>query len=134
MRRIPEHVTANARALRNNATGAERTLWQHLGPLRPRFTRQLPIGPYIADFACRAAKLVVELDGRSHDLTGEADTRRDAFLRRAGWTVIRIPNADVANWPEGVARGLHLRTIEILEARQKGRNPPPPLPEEGGEK
>src|SRR3954465_13255842 len=62
-RRVPFDQTQRARALRNSATKHERKLWGILSRLRPKFTRQLPIGPYFADFACRQAKLIVELDG-----------------------------------------------------------------------
>ena len=55
-----------ARHLRRNPTDAERLLWRILGRLRPRFTRQYAIGPYVADFACRRARLVIELDGGPH--------------------------------------------------------------------
>jgi very-short-patch-repair endonuclease len=59
------------------------------------FVRQLPIGPYIADFACRKAKLVVELDGSQH-AESSRDRRRDAFLRDQGWSTLRFWNEDVA--------------------------------------
>jgi very-short-patch-repair endonuclease len=49
--------------LRSNATRHEAKLWAMISRLRPKFTRQLPIGPYFTDFACRQAKLIVELDG-----------------------------------------------------------------------
>jgi very-short-patch-repair endonuclease len=65
-RRVPFDQTARARALRNGATPHERKLWGMISRLRPKFTRQLPIGPYFADFACRPAKLIVELDGGHH--------------------------------------------------------------------
>jgi very-short-patch-repair endonuclease len=58
-----------ARRLRANTTDAERTLWRHLRKLETEgthFRRQVPIGPYVADFACMAARLVIEVDGSQH--------------------------------------------------------------------
>ena len=55
-RRIGYDQTQRARALRNGATRHERKLWAMLSRLRPKFTRQLPVGPYFADFACRGTK------------------------------------------------------------------------------
>ena len=71
-------------------------LWRSLRDrgLKAKFRRQVPIGPYIADFACVAAHLVVELDGRPHE-AGEhqdRDLERDAWLAEKGWSVLRISN------------------------------------------
>jgi very-short-patch-repair endonuclease len=63
-RRIPFDQTERARELRGGATRHERKLWGMISRLRPKFTRQLPIRPYFADFACRQAELIVELDGQ----------------------------------------------------------------------
>ena len=59
MRRVPKRHTEQARALRSNATEQKRALWLLLSRYRPKFTRQLPIGPYKADLACRQARLIV---------------------------------------------------------------------------
>ena len=80
MKRVPEHLTANARELRSNSTKAERLLWVRLRRYRPRFTRQLVIEPYILDIACRQAKLAVELDGSQHADAIAYDNSRTAFL------------------------------------------------------
>lgn len=58
------------------------------------FTRQLPIGPYFADFACRAKRLVVEIDGSQH-ADSAYDRRRDEFMRSQGWSTLRFWNHDV---------------------------------------
>ena len=86
MPRVPPRL--NARSLRTNATEAERLLWPFLSPYRPRFTRQHVIGNYIVDFACRSAKLAVELDGSQH-VESLADEERTAELEALGWKVIR---------------------------------------------
>jgi very-short-patch-repair endonuclease len=87
-----------ARSLRKNPTNAERLLWQHLRRRRLagfRFRRQHSIGPYICDFACLEAAIVVELDGSQHVEQSDYDERRDAFLRSQGFRVLRFWNNDV---------------------------------------
>jgi len=87
-----------ARSLRKNPTNAERLLWQHLRRRRLagfRFRRQHSIGPYICDFACLEAAIVVELDGSQHVEQSGYDERRDAFLRSQGFRVLRFWNNDV---------------------------------------
>lgn len=77
------------------------------GPLRPaEFRRQTVIGPYIADFTYRAAMLVVEIDGDTHVMQIDYDTRRTAFLAAQGWRVIRFTNSDVIGNLEGVLQQL----------------------------
>ncbi len=93
-----------ARALRRRSTEAEKRLW---GLLRDRrligykFRRQVPIGRYIADFACYEGKLVVELDGSQH-LESVRDRLRDQDLRARGFEVVRIWNSELNQNPEGV--------------------------------
>ena len=87
-----------ARELRKNMTAAERRLWFHCLRTYPvRFQRQKPIGPYIADFYCAKAGLVVELDGDYHGEKQQAqnDLERTALLERMGLSVIRFRNRDV---------------------------------------
>ena len=70
MIRFRERPTRTAQKLRNTATDAEKKLWTHLSRRQLngfKFSRQMPVGPYICDFMCREAKLVVELDGGQHD-------------------------------------------------------------------
>jgi very-short-patch-repair endonuclease len=99
-------------------TEAERVLWRELrhDRLGCRFRRQHPIPPSIVDFACLAAKLVVEADGGQHADGG--DRQRDADLRRQGWKILRFWNNDVLQNRTGV-----LRTIAAVLA---GSDPPPP--------
>ncbi|MEL7691551.1 endonuclease domain-containing protein [Citromicrobium bathyomarinum] len=96
--------TKRARELRNAATPAERELWRHLArsQLGVRFSRQMPVGPFFADFLCRSHKLIVELDGHSHDVQPERDEARDAYLRSEGYRVLHFSNADVIANTEGV--------------------------------
>jgi very-short-patch-repair endonuclease len=94
-----------ARHLRNNPTPEEIKLWHVLSAIRPRFTRQLQIGPYIADFACRRARLIIELDGSQH-VDNVDDDKRTADLEAKGWRVFRFWNIDVNANVEGVAEAI----------------------------
>ena len=98
-------TTERARSLRRELTDAERTLWYALryGQLGCRFRRQFPIPPYIVDFACLEAQLVVERDGGQHAEPGEHD-RRDAVLRRLGWRILRFWSNDILQNRAGVVQ------------------------------
>ena len=91
---------AHARFMRRNPSAIERKLWRLLRDRKfegLKFRRQVPIGPYIADFACLAHKLVVEADGPFHD---EArDGVRDGYLKRQGFQVLRFSNTVIENRP-----------------------------------
>ena len=89
-----------ARDLRQRMTDAELILWSRIRPRafpRFRFRRQHPIGPYIADFACPLARMVIEVGGATHSSETERDhdARRDAYIRMQGWNVIRVANNDI---------------------------------------
>ena len=99
MRKDPTTV-AYARTLRRDATAAEKILWHHLRNRQLnnfKFSRQEPIGPYIADFVCRAKKLIVEIDGVTHETAEELadDVARTEFLVGQGYRVIRFRNEDI---------------------------------------
>src|ERR1700704_3419146 len=87
-----------ARRLRRSMTGGELMLWSRLRRQQlegHRFRRQAPIGPYIADFACFQARLLIEIDGPSHDARVEYDRRRPAWLGCGGVRVLRFAADDV---------------------------------------
>lgn len=107
-------MTTHARALRNGATPAERLIWRRLSCYRPHFTRQLVVGHYILDIACRPAKLAIELDGSQHLDAIVRDTRRSEWLESQGWTTIRFWNNTVLENPEGVIEAILLKTAECL--------------------
>jgi very-short-patch-repair endonuclease len=120
--------TSRARELRNQATPAERLLWRALSNSKVgghKFSRQMPVGPYFADFLCRGAGLVVEIDGWSHDVRVEHDRRRDDFIAGQGLKLLRFSNDDVLNNLDGV-----VQTIDLALA---GQAHPQPLPPAGGE-
>ena len=126
MRRVDPEMTRRARALRSGATSEERTLWRLLSQYRPAFTRQLVIGHFIADLACREAKLAVDVDGGQH-VEAEKDAVRTRWLEGQGWTVIRFWNSDVWENPEGVAEAILLEAAKCL-----GGTHPQPLPSREG--
>ncbi|NBB17495.1 DUF559 domain-containing protein [Caulobacter sp. SLTY] len=98
--------TKLARAFRKNASPAERWLWAvvRAGRLEGfKFRRQVPIDRYIVDFACMDAKLVVELDGPSHQTRSEEDAVRTAVLEQKGYLVVRLDNAQVLENADGAA-------------------------------
>ncbi|MFN9778508.1 MAG: endonuclease domain-containing protein [Alphaproteobacteria bacterium] len=89
-----------SRTLRKQMPAAERILWSCLRCGRMdglHFRRQHPIGPFIADFACRKLRLTIEVDGASHWTEAQRayDRRRTAYIRRAGWKELRVANDDV---------------------------------------
>jgi len=111
MRKAEKGTIGKARALRRNMTHAETVLWQKLRRKQlsgHRFRRQMPLGPYIADFACVEKKLIVELDGETHSSPAEQahDLRRTQYMSEQGWRVYRVWNIDVYNNLDGVLEGI----------------------------
>jgi len=111
-----------ATRLRIDATDAERKLWSLLrskqfGGLR--FRRQQPIGPYIVDFYCSAAKLIVELDGEQHGEENHVryDENRTRWLLAHGYRVLRYPNVEFLKTPQialdGIAHVLDEQAIPL---------------------
>jgi very-short-patch-repair endonuclease len=136
---MPEHKTSKehrtfAKRQRHEMTRAEALLWQAIRGNRFngwRFKRQVPYGPYVADFSCAQARLVVELDGRPHQDEEQMirDGRRDAWFQERGFRVLRISNDLVLGSIE-----LALKEIELaLTAPSPGllRRPPSPSRGEG---
>lgn len=121
-------MRTRARTLRRDSTDAERLIWNELRAHRlngASFRRQTPMGPYVADFVCHAASLIVELDGGQHfeNEQMKRDARRDAFLTSKGFRVLRFNNHDVMSNRQGV-----LETI----AAALGAAPSPTLPRKRG--
>jgi very-short-patch-repair endonuclease len=128
MRGADHFQRTRGRDLRKDPTSAEAALW---GKLRGRrlsgwkFVRQEPVGPYFADFACRGARLVVEVDGATHSTDEELayDARREAYLCEEGYRVLRFPNDEVFHNIDAVCD-------TIFHALQES---PSPLPVKRGE-
>jgi very-short-patch-repair endonuclease len=117
----------NARALRASMTDSERMLWSRLRmeQLGVKFRRQHPLGRYIADFACLAPKLIVELDGSQHADHHAYDATRDAFFRGQGFAVLRFPTNEALKNIDGVL------TVIAEQLGTVGERPHPNLPPEG---
>jgi ATP-dependent helicase HrpA/adenine-specific DNA-methyltransferase len=98
-----------ARRLRRSSTDAEQKLWSRLrnGRLRGlKFRRQMPIGIFIADFACVEARIVIEVDGSQHIDEAEADQLRSQAIEAAGYFVMRFWNDEVLANIDGVMAGI----------------------------
>jgi very-short-patch-repair endonuclease len=111
-----------ARQLRRDGSFPERLLWSKLRNRQLdgwKFRRQHPVGPYFADFACEAAKLIVELDGDTHgDVAQRAhDSRRTVFLQSQDWQVIRFWNSDLLDNIDGVLDAIQLTLVHISRTR-----------------
>ncbi|MEX8502600.1 MAG: endonuclease domain-containing protein [Leptothrix ochracea] len=94
-----------ARSLRQEATPFEQTFWSHVRSGRFsgwKFRRQQVIGPYIVDFVCPKAHLIVELDGAQHALHQPYDQARDAWLHAQGYRILRVWNPTWSQHPEAV--------------------------------
>jgi very-short-patch-repair endonuclease len=108
-----------ARALRRRATLTERTLWTLLRNRRLaglKFRRQVPLGPYVADFVCLAHRLIVEADGPFHDPAHDA--RRDQWLRTQGFHVLRFGNKAIQDDGFSVIDQIQA-TATLLPLREK---------------
>ena len=108
MPKFRDRGTERARVLRNGSTPAERHLWRYLRnkQLGARFNRQLKIGSFFPDFLCRELKLIIEVDGISHDFQPERDVMRDRLLAEAGYRVLHFTNQDVLSNVEGVVTAI----------------------------
>jgi very-short-patch-repair endonuclease len=118
-----------ARHLRKNMTDTERFVWariryRQLGGFR--FRRQAPIGPYVADFVCFEAKLVLELDGGQHAARVEADAERTRWLESQGFRVFRVWNFEVSDDWDAVAEAIGRLLAESEDPPPAASRRPPP--------
>ena len=114
--------TNSARALRRRMTDAELRIWyllrgRHLVGFK--FRRQHPIGPYVVDFVCLEQKLVIELDGGQH-ASDPNDLRRDAFLQRNGFRVLRFWNNEALSHTAAVCESI-LRAASVTPSPRRVR-------------
>ncbi|MGJ5202134.1 endonuclease domain-containing protein [Bradyrhizobium sp. HKCCYLR20261] len=129
---VSDRQRNRAKQLRQAMTRAETLLWRYIKANRIEgagFRRQVPIKNYIADFVCFSAKLVIELDGESHDFAERQtkDAKRDAFFATEGFAVLRFTNAQVMSNLEGVVEAVR----QALVDRARGYPPPRPSPTRG---
>lgn len=122
MAHIPRKIKLlpNAKALRREMTPQERHLWYDFLREHPvKFYKQRIIGPYIVDFYCASAKLVIEIDGSQHyEEQGQLhDAERTAYLEALGLKVLRFSNADINRRFKSVCEAIH-KAIDIeIEAQ-----------------
>jgi very-short-patch-repair endonuclease len=96
-RPIPALAQARAKAMRVEATDAERALWRLLRDRRlagMKWRRQVPLGQFIVDFICLEHRIIVECDGSQH-AENSRDTSRDAWLRSQGFIIVRFWNHEI---------------------------------------
>ena len=96
-------------------TDAELRLWTRLRVEQIdgyRFRRQVPIGPYVVDFACLKARLVIEVDGGQHVQAKEQDDKRTAWLASQGFRVLRFWDNDVLTQTDGVLEAIRVALPE----------------------
>ena len=127
----PIKQVKRARKLRKTMSLPEVLLWQELRK-RPggfKFRRQVPMKPNTLDFACLEKRLVIEVDGKAHDMGGnpQRDDVRDAFLRMKGFETMRIPAVDVLKNLTGVVEAVVARCCAVgpLHLRASRDGPPP---------
>jgi very-short-patch-repair endonuclease len=112
---------------------AEALLWSYIRKRAvngARFRRRRPVGPYVADFACIAAKLAIEIDGATHWTEDQMrhDARRSKYLWQQGWRALRVTSTDACENADGVWLALaHHFTPPTLPLRS---GPPPCTREE----
>src|SRR5688500_1046980 len=113
-----------SRKLRRNMSPPEAKLWLLLrgSPSGVRFRRQYAVGPYVADFYCPAARLIIEIDGMAHVMGNRPnlDVVRAEWLKNEGFELTRIPALEVLRDPTAVADAL-----VRLCTRDRGSAPPP---------
>ena len=119
-----------AKQLRRTMTRAETLLWRHLKAHRLAalgFRRQSPMGNYIADFVAHSCKLVIEVDGESHDFEERVrhDGLRDKWFASRGYRVLRFTNDEVMKNLEGVVVAIALAAAQAVP-------PSLTLPRKGG--
>jgi very-short-patch-repair endonuclease len=132
--RVDPQLLEFAREMRHIPAPAEQKLWKclrnrQLGGFK--FRRQFAIASYIADFSCPEFKLIVELDGESHEIRVDYDNERSANLAERGFEVIRFPNTEVHENLEGIL----LEILNECESRSSRVGPSPlPSPPSTGER
>ena len=129
---VRRQISPHAAQLRRDMTDVERKLWYAVRDRRLdgfKFRRQATIGPFIVDFLCAEARLIVELDGGQH--SEERDARRTAFLETEGFRGLRFWNNALIESFEGVLEMIHAALVEAVTEERRRRPSPNPLPRAG---
>nr|WP_284734798.1 DUF559 domain-containing protein [Sphingosinicella terrae] len=128
-----KELLARAKWMRAHPTEAERRLWTMLRDRRLqafKFRRQQIIDPYIVDFVCFAERLIIEADG-SQRADNKDDARRDSFLRRQGFRVLRFWNNEVLSESDAVAETIFAALLTPHPPKPPAWAPPSPARGEG---
>ncbi len=131
VRQVQSEIRKRAKEMRRNLTPYEAIMWNQLRKIKTvSFRRQVPISPFIVDFAAISIKLIIEIDGASH-VTKDAqeyDKDRTDYLENLGWEVLRVWNLDVKNNPSGVLAFIENRVKEkaACPIHHASRGPPSP--------
>ncbi|MBL0403418.1 endonuclease domain-containing protein [Microvirga aerilata] len=142
MSNISRFRRERAKQLRSNDTGPEQVLWRALKNIPvygSHFRRQVPIGPYVADFACLKARLIIELDGGHHSQDDIAikDEHRTRWLESEGYRVVRFWNAELTENMNGVLDTIYAALYGSPQSEALALPTPPrpdgrPSPSRGG--
>ena len=134
MRDHTDQALHSARRLRSEMSLPEVPLWRILQtrPSGVKLRRQHPVGGYVADFYCAKRRLIVEIDGISHDMgeRPERDAQRNEWMQSCGMEVMRISASDVLRDPEGLAASLVGLCSGAPPPSAATRLPPPPAGED----
>jgi very-short-patch-repair endonuclease len=130
---VSEQQRRRAKGLRSTMTRAETLLWRYIKAGRVdglTFRRQVPMQKYIADFVSHSRRLIIELDGESHDFESriQHDEERDAWFASQGYTIVRFTNEEVLTNLSGVVEGIR----EAASSRAGSIPPSLSLPHMGG--
>ena len=115
---ITYELVGRARSMRKEPTEEENKLWNlYLKKIKPRFVRQKIIGSYIVDFYCAKLKLIIEIDGVQHyyEENEEYEKRREEFLQRAGYKLLRFYNSDVNKNLSNTEETIYWSCVERVE-------------------
>jgi very-short-patch-repair endonuclease len=135
---VAARAQTNAKKLRRALTEPEKRLWWHLSHRLPvegsHFRRQVALGPYVADFCCLSARLIVEVDGEQHGFeAGSAYVaRRDSYLQSEGFRILRFSNRMVLREIDTVLDTIHAALAAsdapLPDSAGQAEPPPPPAP------
>ena len=116
-------TAALAKQLRGAMSPPEIALWLALRerPAGLKFRRQHPSGPYVADFYCHAARLIIEVDGQAHDFGDRParDAARNRWFEGRGIAVLRIPAVEIFHDCDAMVRGIVALAVERLAAQEE---------------
>ena len=134
---VSTKLRVRSRRLRRNLTEAERIIWYAVRAHRlngASFRRQTPIGPFIVDFVCHDARLIIEIDGGQHfeSENEKRDARRDRFLASKGYRVLRFSNHDVMKNRHGMVEAIDAALAASPSQTDAAQAASPSLPSPAG--